>query len=80
MALHATLELGAVAQWCIVGKGLRELHKLPKVFHLQPKAASKPSQETEEGDLILGNLTVECFLSLLLEVIIILVGLFGLQG
>jgi hypothetical protein len=34
MALHTSAELGAITQGCIIGKGLGELGKLPKILNL----------------------------------------------
>ncbi len=70
MTLNAPTEVGAVAQQCVVTQGGCELCKFAKVLGVELELVHMAGEELEIADVRFGYFKMECFLPLLLQVIL----------
>ncbi len=78
MALHASAQPRAVAQWCVVLQRACEFCELPKVLDVQLETVGMSCEEAEVGDILFCHLPMVCLLPLFFDMIVGLVGFLGL--
>ncbi len=78
VALHASTQPRAIAQWCIVLQRAREFCKLLKVLDAQLEMVGVSCKEAEVGDVLFCHLAMVRLLPLFFDMIVGLVGFLGL--
>ncbi len=78
VALHASAQPRAVAQWCVVLQRAREFCELPKVLDDQLEMVGMSCEEVEVGDVLFYHLAMVCLPPLFFDMIVGLVGFLGL--